>query len=117
VTELEFVLPVVLCITVLAVNILYWGDATRVSGVECGYWYSGGGRYLPWPWVCGQNLNEACFAVVVPMSSLDVYICSMVKTKLYVLLVICQIVATAFFGRMAVRRMVQRAIEEGKRDD
>lgn len=93
----DLFLPIVLAITVLLIAIAYWGAASRISAGGCEVWANGcGGNYLPWP-VDGSNL--ICTLSTTPMDPVDWFFCSLVKTQLYILIVIIQIVSTAWVGR------------------
>lgn len=102
-SRFDLFLPTVLATYVLLTAIAYWGAASRISAGGCEYWADGcGGNYLPWP-VDGSNF--ICTLSTSPMDPVDWFFCSLVKTQLYIPIVIIQIVATAWVGRFVALRI------------
>ncbi len=100
----DLILPLSLSIAVLVIAIAYWGAASGIGSGSCEYWSNGcGGDYLPWP---RDGSGLICTEAIVPMDSIDRLFCLLVATKLYILLVIVQIVTTAWIGRLIAQRIL-----------
>jgi hypothetical protein len=94
-------------IFVLIIAILFWGAASEITPHDCDRWPdSCGDNYLPWP----IEPKGFCSMATSQMDVIDKLFCNLVKTKLYVLLVILQIAATAWLGRLAVHRMARTSM-------
>jgi hypothetical protein len=108
-TRLHLILPLLLCVAVLVTSISYWGAASRISG-SCEYWSNGcGGDYLPWP---RDGSGLICTMEMVSMDSIDRFFCLLVVIKMYIPLVIVQIVATAWIGRLIARRIFTPILQD-----
>lgn len=112
--KLEFILPIALAIIVMLLSVVYWHEATRVTPSQCEAWPNTCERgYVPWPWTSDER---NCIDMAVHMEPIDQFICNLVRTRLYVLVVVFQIVAAAWLGRFVVRRIVA-PFDRGDDDD
>lgn len=99
----DLLLPIVLASGVLVIAIAYWDGASSVTPSDCDAWPNGcSGDYLPWPI---RTTHLVCTQVRTPMDSIDRLVCGLVKTQLYIPLIMAQIAATVCVGRFVARQI------------
>lgn len=107
--RLDFKLAVAFSIVVLAIAIPYWVAALQLPHF-CDAWpCSPPAHYLPWPWA-----PDRCIDVVVPMGFVDKIFCYLAATKLFVLVILAEVLLAAWVGKRVAKWIESSRNSKGK---